>query len=89
MVFLKEDGSLDIERINNLPIDEYINVIENLTDEQHQYYNSQLPINDGTQHTKAILVDYTLEDEIARGAVDAESFLKKMRQNYLIDRIDP
>lgn len=25
MIPLKEDGSLDIERINNLPIDEYIN----------------------------------------------------------------
>ena len=34
MVFLKEDGSLDIERINQLPTEEYIKMIDELTDEQ-------------------------------------------------------
>lgn len=84
MVYLKADGSLDIERINNLPIDEYINVIEDLTESQRKYYNSQSPVNDGNQHTKAVFVDYTMEDEITkRGAVEAESFLKGLRDKYL------
>lgn len=83
MVFLKEDGSLDVERINKLPIEEYINVIENLTDSQREYYNSKLPINEEKQHTKAVFVDYTMEDEIKRGSVDAHAFLKKMREKYL------
>ncbi len=32
IVFLKQDDSLDVDRINNLPIDEYIEVIKNLKD---------------------------------------------------------
>lgn len=83
MVYLKDDGSLDVERINNLPIDEYINVIEDLTESQREYYNSKLPVNDGNQHTKAVFVDNTMEDEIKRGAVEAESFLKGLRDKYL------
>lgn len=87
MIPLKEDGSLDIERINNLPIDEYINVIENLTKTQREYYNSNLPINDGTKHTKAIFVEYTMEEEIKKGkCVEAETFLKKKREKYLTKR---
>lgn len=76
MVFLKEDGSLDIERINNLPIDEYIYIIENLTESQREYYHSHLPVNDGTQNTDAVFVDYNMEDEIGRGGVEAVAFLK-------------
>lgn len=82
MIPLKEDGSLDIERINNLPIDEYINVIENLTDSQQEYYNSQLPINEGKQNTKAVFVDHTLEDEFKQGAVNIHEYLKEKRKIY-------
>ena len=82
--YLKEDGSLDIERINKLPIEEYMDVIGNLTQEQYQYYLSKLPINEGHEQTKPVVVDYTLEEEIERGtAVDAEDFLNKMREKYL------
>lgn len=74
---INHNGSLDIERINNLPIDEYINVIENLTVSQRDEYNSQLPINEGGQHTKAVFVDSTLEEEIEKGTyVDADTLLK-------------
>lgn len=84
MIPLKEDGRFDIERINNLPIDEYINVIENLTETQREYYNSNLPINEGKQHTKAVFVDSSMEEEIKKGTcVDADTFLKKMRDTYL------
>lgn len=77
-----EDESLDIERINNLPIDEYINVIENLTESQREYYNSKLPINEGKQHTKAVFVDYTLEDEYKQGAVNIHDYLNEKRKKY-------
>ena len=84
MVYLKEDGTLDVERINNLPIEEYMEVIGNLTKEQYQYYLSKLPINEGNEHTKAVVVDYTLEDEIERGtAVDADAFLNEIKIKYL------
>ena len=82
MIPLKEDGNLDIERINRLPIDEYINVIENLTDTQREYYNSNLPINEGKQHTKAVFVDYTIEDEIKNGAVNIFDYLEEKRKMY-------
>lgn len=84
MIPLKEDGSLDIDRINRLSINDYINVIENLTEQQLEYYNSTIPINESRQHTKAVLVDYTMEDEIKRGTgVDADAFLKEMKDKYL------
>ncbi len=85
MITLKADGSLDVERINQLPIEEYIEVIENLTEEQKQYYNSHLPPNDGHQHTTPVYVDHTLEEEIENGAIDAESLLKQMREKYGLD----
>ena len=85
MVFLKEDGSLDIERINKLPIEEYMKMIGELTDEQYHFYVSTLPINEGHQLTKAIVVDYSMEDEIKRGtAVNAEVFLEKLRKKFKI-----
>ena len=46
MALLKEDGSLDIERINKLPIEEYIKEIGTLMEEQYKEYLSKLPINE-------------------------------------------
>ena len=57
MAYLKEDGSLDVERINKLPINEYIYVIGSLTQEQHKEYLSKLPINESRETTKAVIVD--------------------------------
>lgn len=81
MALLKEDGTLDVERINKLPIEEYMDVIGNLTQEQYQYYLSKLPINEGHEQMKSVVVDDTLAEEIERG--DAEDFLNKMREKYL------
>lgn len=81
MVFLKDDGSLDIERIDQLPIEEHMKMIGELTDEQYHLYTSTLPVNEGYQHTKAVVVDYTMEDEIKRGTgVDLEELLTKLRK---------
>ena len=82
--YLKEDGSLDIERINKLPIEEYMDVMGDLTQEQIKEYVSKLPINESQEPIRAVVVDYTMEEEIERGtAVDADDFLNKMREKYL------
>ena len=82
--YLKEDGSLDVERINKLPIDEYTDVMGDLTQEQYKYYLSKTPINESQEPVRAVVVDYTLEEEIERGTgVDIEDFLNKMREKYL------
>ena len=44
MALLKKDGSLDVERIQKLPYNEYIHVISNFTKEQYDEYVSRIPI---------------------------------------------
>ena len=78
MVFLKEDGSLDIERINKLPIEEYMEVIGDLTKEQYEYYQSKTPLNESHEPVRAIVVDYGFNDE--RSGVDADVFLNNLRE---------
>lgn len=80
--YLKEDGSLDIERINKLPIEEYMDVVGDLTQEQYQYYLSKTPINESQEPTKAVVVNYTLEEEFERGCLDLEEYLKNKRREY-------
>ena len=43
MVILKEDGSLDIERMNSLPLEEWMDEVGDLTQEQVEEYLSKLP----------------------------------------------
>ena len=47
MDYLKEDGSLDIERISRLSVGKFIEVFPELTPEQQDEYISQLPESDG------------------------------------------
>ena len=68
MALLKEDGSLDIERINKLPIEEYMEVIGELTETQYKEYLSKIPLNESKETTKAVLVNYLMEED----GVDAE-----------------
>lgn len=80
MVFLKEDGSLDIERINKLPVEEHMNMLGELTSKQWDYYVSTWPINESNNCPRNIIIDYTMEDEIKRGTgVDIEEYLKKWK----------
>lgn len=81
MVILKEDGSLDIESINNLPLEEYMDTMGDLTQEQVQEYVSKLPINESNEPYKGVWVNYTMEDDIARGAVDADELLNNLRKD--------
>lgn len=81
MVFLKEDGSLDVERINKLPIEEWMEMVGDMTKEEIAFLESHTPLNEGTAHTKAVTVDYTMEEEIERGsAVDAEELINNLRE---------
>ena len=66
MALLKEDGSLNIEWINKLPYEEYMNAMGNLTQEQVEEYLSTLPMNESKVPVKVTMVDYTLEDDLAR-----------------------
>lgn len=80
MVFLKEDGSLDIERISKLPIEEHMNMLGDLTSQQMKEYLSSIPINESNNCPRNIIVDYTMEDEIKRGTgVDIDEYLKKWK----------
>jgi hypothetical protein len=81
MVPLKENGKLDIERINELPIEEYMDVIGGLTEEQYKEYLSNLPVNESKEPVRAIVVDYTLEEELERGSVLAEDLINNLRKN--------
>ena len=83
MALLKEDSSLDIERINNLPFEEYMNTMGDLTQEQVKEYLSKLPINESKESMKAVLVDYTLEEELERGAVIAEDYINNLRNRLI------
>ena len=75
MAFLKEDGSLDIERINKLPIKEHMKAIGSLTREQFEQYISTIPINESKDYPRAIRVDVV-------DGVDANEFMNKMREKY-------
>jgi len=75
MAFLKEDGSLDIERINSLPYEEYMDAMGDLTQEQVQEYLSKLPINESNEPVRAVLVDYPM-------GVDADELINNLGKRY-------
>ena len=75
MALLKEDGSLDIERINKLSIEEHMKEVGSFTRKQYKQYVSTIPINEGKTYPRAIKVD-------TPHGVDAEEFMNKMREKY-------
>ena len=78
MALLKEDGSLDIERINKLPIKEYMEEIGDLTDEQYNEYLSKLPVNESNEPMQAITVDFSIE----KYGVNADTVINNLRCKY-------
>ena len=72
MKYLKEDGSLDIKRINQLPIDEYMDVVGDLTEEQYEEYLSKLPINESNEPIRVIKVDRPM-------GVNADDVINKIK----------
>lgn len=76
MALLKEDGSLDVERINQLPIDEYMKEIGGLTDKQCDEYLSQLPTNASAVIVESTKADSILEDELEKGHQLTEDIIR-------------
>ena len=67
MEYLKEDGSLDVERINKLPYEEKKREMAKFTREQMKEYISKLPKDELHNPVKIIKVDYKMEDLLAKG----------------------
>ncbi len=76
MVLLREDGSLDIDGINKLPLDERLHVIGKFTREQVEEYFSKTPIKESHIPITPVKVDYKMEDLLARGYASAEQILR-------------
>lgn len=76
--WLKEDGSLDIERINNLPFEEYMDAIGELTEEQFNEYRSKLPVNESKEPMRAIRVNFSIENK----GVPAELVIEDLKRKY-------
>ena len=83
MAYLKEDGSLDIEYYNSLPLEEWMDEFASLTDEQVDEYISKLPANESKVPVRVIVSDYTLEEELERGSIfDAEEVINNIGKKY-------
>lgn len=76
--YIKEDGSLDMEKIRHLPIDEKMKVMGKMTQEQIDEYWSKIPINESQNVSIKITGRYKMKD---RG-VDAFEVLEKIRKKY-------
>lgn len=83
MVYLKEDGSLDVERIYTLSLEESWNAMRSMTQKQkNEYveYVSKLPINESKGPVKVVKVDYSVADMLARGCATAEQVSEYLRK---------
>lgn len=81
---LKKDGNLYIECINSLPLEEYMEVMGDLSQDQVKEFLSRLPIDVPGEPMRAIPVDYTLEEDISlRGSVLIEDFIKQAKEEAL------
>ena len=79
MDILKEDGSLDIERINDLPEKEYMEVIGSLSEEKFDEYLSGLPVNDSTKPFQPNRVDCSMEEYVKKyHLVNASDVIKSI-----------
>lgn len=78
MALLKEDGSLDIERIQKLPYKEYLHEISNFSKEQYDEYVSKIPINESQQTVYPIVVENVDEYLNNGGYVNAWDVINKL-----------
>lgn len=74
MSILKEDCGLDIDRINKLPLKEYMEEMATLTQEQVHEYVSKLPVNESNEPIQAISADFPIEEEW----MDAEDVINRI-----------
>ena len=78
MALLKEDGSLDIERIQKLPYKEYLHEISNFSKEQYDEYVSKITINESQQTVYPIVVENVDEYLNNGGYVNAWDVINKL-----------
>lgn len=78
MALLKEDGSLNMEWLGQLPIEEFTKVFGKLTREQVDEFWSRIPLNESKGPTRPVMVDYPMETD----GVDAVDFLNKAFGKY-------
>ena len=77
MIPMKEDGSPDVEFIDKLPIDDYVDVIGCMNEKQLEYYYSH---SSDTYEGPVIpiKVDYGFDDP--RSGVDLHKLLEQMKR---------
>ena len=76
MEYLKEDGSLDVERLANLPLKEFTNAVEQLSQEQWNEFIAKCELYAVTGPVDSIVVD----SSIAEDGVDADVVLENLRK---------
>lgn len=76
MALLKEDGSLDVERIRKLPLEEKRREMSTFTREQVEEYFSKVPVSN--EPITPIKVDYKMEDLLAKGCATSEQIFKML-----------
>ena len=81
MTLLKEDGSLDIERINKLPIIEWMNLMGELTDEQYEEYTKS-PLYESRDHLNYVEEDLTWEKMERAGFIGVSEALNKLKKEF-------
>ena len=78
MTLLKE-GSLDVERINKLPTNEWMNLMGELTERQFEEYTSKSPINESVCNE----VPYTTNEELdRRGYIKLSTVINNMKKEF-------
>lgn len=77
MVLLKEDGTLDVEKINQLPYEEFMDAMGNLTRKQVEEYLAKTPLNESYEPIQIIEVDYHMEED----GVDADELIIELRNS--------
>lgn len=79
MIPVKEDGKLDIELINKLPLNDYMDVMGSLSESQIDYYMANTPMELATVPVKPIPEE---DDIIDLGwGVDAKKLLNQLKDN--------
>ena len=83
MSLLKEDGSLDIERINKLPTNEWMNLMGELTEKQFEEYKKKSPLNEGVNSVMTHNVNCTMEEDMKiAGFIRVSDILNNIKKQY-------
>lgn len=77
---LKENGSLDVEYIKQLPHEEKMKIVSRLSEKHYEEYCSTFTYDERQPPIKAKIVPYTMEELIAHGeGIEAFSFLEGLK----------